>query len=152
MRRVLRQLLTTLLALALVTAGTAHAHIQPCTAADGSHAVHGVEPAHQASPAVVHEHTAAHDHSQQAGHGHDHQHDMGLAPADASPAPPIHGQTHASAHCNCTNCGVCSVLAMPEAPTAVLIRTASILRLSFGHRPATDRSVTVDPGIPKTLV
>jgi hypothetical protein len=48
---------------------------------------------------------------------------------------------------NC--CGLCMTFAAAQAPIAELAQTVSTVRFSFGLAAVTDRTVDLDPGIPK---
>jgi hypothetical protein len=165
MQGILQRLFVSLLALALVTSGRAHAHYQPCPAAaedNGARAAPGVVHAHPSDhSAIEHMHAAAPAHSSEhdpvhsAGHTHSAGHAHPSEPAAAADhAQHTHDQqaTHRPADCLCLNCcGISVAFAMPEAPVAATVRTASTLQPLFGHREISDRSVPVDPGIPKPL-
>jgi hypothetical protein len=165
MRGILQRLFVSLLALALVASGMAHAHYQPCPAAaedHGARAAPGVARAqpsdHSAIEPMHAAHSSAHDPAHSAGHmhadGHAHPSEHAGAADHAHPAEPTHDQqaTHRPADCLCLNCcGISVAFAVPDAPVAAMVRTASTLQPLFGHREISDRSVPVDPGIPKPL-
>jgi hypothetical protein len=169
MRGIMQRLFVSLLALALVTSGMAHAHYQSCPATakdDGTRTTLSVGHAHPADhPAIEHMHVAAHADSAVHDHAHptDHIHSAGHTQAaeyagtidhahPASDRTSDQQASHPSAACLCLNCcGISVAFAVPEAPVAAMVRTVSTLQLLFGHREISDRSVPVDPGIPKPL-
>jgi hypothetical protein len=165
----MRRLFASLLALALVASGMAHAHYQPCPAAaqdDGARTTHSIGHAHPADhsaiehmPLAAHADSAVHDHAHPVDHmhsaGHAHAAEHAGAVDHAHPAPDQTSDQQAtdpSAACLCLNCcGISVAFAVPAAPVAAMVRTASTLQRLFGHRQISDRSVPVDPGIPKPL-
>jgi hypothetical protein len=182
MRALLRRLLVSVLATALVAGGTARSHQNPAHPAaahdlDCEHAraigdSQGSYDPDAAAPSSVVDHVHAADYSHHAdhfppsdhahnvpqaratgpAHAANHVHDAGLADtADhQDPRGTHHGAGHSASDCACVNCcGMSVSFAVSVVPDPAIEFIESAILFSFGFSTVLDRTVVLDPKIPK---